>query len=143
MVAGSFFLTPATAIRYEKHDRRVQRMSKEEELGIGKSGRKVDMKEEYYVSIQIVFIDQSQIDQGQESVLMLGAETLCERLGRLGTETCQEASRRTRREAIIEIVNFDISGQNEKRKPIVPAESIGLTEINRPDSKFEHYIESW
>ena len=35
MVAGSFFLTPATAIRYEKHDRKVRRMSKEEELGIG------------------------------------------------------------------------------------------------------------
>jgi len=50
MVAGSFFLTPATAIRYEKHDRRVRRLSKEEELGIGKAGRKVDMKEEYYVS---------------------------------------------------------------------------------------------
>lgn len=49
MVAGSFFLTPATAIRYEKHDRRVRRMSKEEELGIGKAGRKVDMNEEYYV----------------------------------------------------------------------------------------------
>ncbi|KAH8588649.1 cytochrome c oxidase assembly protein COX16-domain-containing protein [Bisporella sp. PMI_857] len=48
MVAGSFFLTPATAIRYEKHDRRVRRMSKEEELGIGKDKRKVDMKEEYY-----------------------------------------------------------------------------------------------
>lgn len=50
MVAGSFFLTPATAIRYEKHDRRVQRLSKDEELGIGKNARKVDMKEEYYVS---------------------------------------------------------------------------------------------
>lgn len=49
MVAGSFFLTPATAIRYEKYDRRVRRLSKEEELGIGKGGRKVDMKEEYYV----------------------------------------------------------------------------------------------
>ncbi|KAI9731831.1 MAG: Cytochrome oxidase assembly [Claussenomyces sp. TS43310] len=48
MVAGSFFLTPATAIRYEKHDRRVRRLSKEEELGIGKAGRKVDMNEEYY-----------------------------------------------------------------------------------------------
>jgi len=49
MVAGSFFLTPATAVRYEKHDRKVKRMSKEDELGIGKSIRKVDMKEEYYV----------------------------------------------------------------------------------------------
>lgn len=26
-------------------------MTKEEELGIGKSGRKVDMKDEYYVSL--------------------------------------------------------------------------------------------
>lgn len=51
MVAGSFFLTPATAIRYEKHDRRVQRLSKDEELGIGKNARKVDMKEEYYVGL--------------------------------------------------------------------------------------------
>jgi cytochrome c oxidase assembly protein subunit 16 len=48
MVAGSFFLTPATAIRYEKHDRRVRRLTKEEELGLGKAGRRVDMKEEYY-----------------------------------------------------------------------------------------------
>ncbi|KAI9820322.1 MAG: Cytochrome oxidase assembly [Pycnora praestabilis] len=48
MVAGSFFLTPATALRYEKHDRKVKQMSKEEELGIGKDRRKIDMKEEYY-----------------------------------------------------------------------------------------------
>jgi cytochrome c oxidase assembly protein subunit 16 len=53
MVAGSFFLTPATAVRYEKHDRRVQRLSKEDELGIGKAGRRVNMKEEYYVSLYI------------------------------------------------------------------------------------------
>ncbi len=51
MVAGSFFLTPATAIRYEKHDRKVRRVSKEEELGIGKGVRKVDMKEEYHVGV--------------------------------------------------------------------------------------------
>ncbi|POS87855.1 cytochrome c oxidase assembly protein cox16 [Erysiphe pulchra] len=48
MVAGSFFLTPATAVRFEKHDRKVRRMTREEALGIGKTGRKVDMKEEYY-----------------------------------------------------------------------------------------------
>jgi cytochrome c oxidase assembly protein subunit 16 len=51
MVAGSFFLTPATALRYEKNDRRVQQMNKDEELGIGKDRRKVDMNEEYYVSL--------------------------------------------------------------------------------------------
>lgn len=48
MVAGSFFLTPATALRFERHDRKIRRMSNEEALGLGKSGRRVDMKEEYY-----------------------------------------------------------------------------------------------
>ena len=49
MVAGSFFLTPATAIRYERHDRKVRRMTREEELNLGGNRRQVDMKEEYYV----------------------------------------------------------------------------------------------
>ncbi len=49
MVSGSFFLTPATALRYEKHDKKVTQMSKEEALNVGKNKRKVDMKEEYYV----------------------------------------------------------------------------------------------
>ncbi|KAL9067772.1 MAG: hypothetical protein Q9161_006681 [Pseudevernia consocians] len=48
MVAGSFILTPATALRYERHDRKVQQMTKEEELGIGKDRRRVDINEEYY-----------------------------------------------------------------------------------------------
>ncbi|KAK6952412.1 Cytochrome oxidase assembly [Daldinia eschscholtzii] len=48
IVAGSFVLTPATAVRYEKHDRRVRQMTREEELGIGKSGRRVNIKDEYY-----------------------------------------------------------------------------------------------
>lgn len=50
MVLGSFFLTPATALRYERHDRKVRQLSKEEELGIGKDKRKIDLREEYYVS---------------------------------------------------------------------------------------------
>ncbi|TGZ82153.1 hypothetical protein EX30DRAFT_340046 [Ascodesmis nigricans] len=48
IVAGSFWLTPATALRYEKHDRKVQRLTQEEAMGLGKDRRKVDMKEEYY-----------------------------------------------------------------------------------------------
>ncbi|KAL7620952.1 Cytochrome oxidase assembly [Parahypoxylon ruwenzoriense] len=48
IVAGSFVLTPATAVRYEKHDRRVRQMTREEELGVGKSGRRVNIREEYY-----------------------------------------------------------------------------------------------
>jgi cytochrome c oxidase assembly protein subunit 16 len=50
VIAGSFVLTPATAIRYERHDRKVRQMTKEEELGVRRAARKVDMKEEYYVS---------------------------------------------------------------------------------------------
>lgn len=50
IVAGSFVLTPATAIRYEKHDRKVRQLTKEEELNVRRAARKVDMKEEYYVS---------------------------------------------------------------------------------------------
>lgn len=49
MVLGSFFLTPATALRYERHDRKVQQVSEEEKLGIGKDRRKIDLREEYYV----------------------------------------------------------------------------------------------
>jgi cytochrome c oxidase assembly protein subunit 16 len=53
IVAGSFVLTPATAIRYERHDRKVRRMSREEELGLKNNSRKVDMREEYYVGLQL------------------------------------------------------------------------------------------
>ncbi|KAL2038717.1 hypothetical protein N7G274_008475 [Stereocaulon virgatum] len=48
MVAGSFVLTPATALRYERHDRKVKQLTKEEELGLGKERRRVDINEEYY-----------------------------------------------------------------------------------------------
>lgn len=50
MVLGSFFLTPATALRYERHDRKVRQLTEDERLGIGSNKRKIDMKEEYYVS---------------------------------------------------------------------------------------------
>ncbi|KAI9172512.1 Fungal chitosanase [Paramyrothecium foliicola] len=48
IIAGSFALTPSTAIRYERQDRKVRQMSTEEELNIGRGRRKVDMREEYY-----------------------------------------------------------------------------------------------
>lgn len=50
IIGGSFVLTPATAIRYERHDRKVKMVSREDELGIGKAGRRVNMREEYNVS---------------------------------------------------------------------------------------------
>ena len=51
MLLGSFFLTPATALRYERHDRKVKTMTEDEKLGIGKDRRRIDRKEEYYVSV--------------------------------------------------------------------------------------------
>ncbi|KAL2754025.1 hypothetical protein ACRALDRAFT_2109483 [Sodiomyces alcalophilus JCM 7366] len=48
MIAASFVLTPATAIRYEKYDRKVRQVTKEEELGLRRNARKVNMKDEYY-----------------------------------------------------------------------------------------------
>lgn len=51
IIGGSFVLTPATAIRYERHDRRVRQMSKDEELNVRRAPRKVDMREEYYVRL--------------------------------------------------------------------------------------------
>lgn len=54
IVAGSFMLTPATALRYERYDRKNQQMSHEEAMGLGQNRRKVDMRDEYYVSIPLL-----------------------------------------------------------------------------------------
>jgi cytochrome c oxidase assembly protein subunit 16 len=48
IVAGSFLLTPATAVRYERHDLKHQMLSKDEALGLGKDRRKVNVRDEYY-----------------------------------------------------------------------------------------------
>ncbi|KXL46684.1 hypothetical protein M433DRAFT_143050 [Acidomyces richmondensis BFW] len=48
MVLGSFFLTPATALRYERHDRKVQQVTEQEKLGMSKEKRKIDLRDEYY-----------------------------------------------------------------------------------------------
>ena len=53
MVLGSFFLTPAAALRFERHDRKTRQMTRDEEMSfLGKEKRKVDIREEYYVSLR-------------------------------------------------------------------------------------------
>lgn len=53
MLLGSFFLTPATAVRYEKHDRKTHMLDREEALGLSRSREEVvgrgkrDVREEY------------------------------------------------------------------------------------------------
>jgi cytochrome c oxidase assembly protein subunit 16 len=56
MVAGSFFLTPVTAVRYEKHDKKQRFLSKDEALGIGANRRKVDVRDEYYVGYSCYYV---------------------------------------------------------------------------------------
>lgn len=50
IVAGSFMLTPATALRYERYDRKNQQITQEQAMGLRGERRKVNMKDEYYVS---------------------------------------------------------------------------------------------
>ncbi|EWC44761.1 mitochondrial cytochrome c oxidase assembly protein COX16 [Drechslerella stenobrocha 248] len=48
VLAGAVFLTPGQALRYERHDRKVRKMSQEEAMGLQKDRRSVDMNDEYY-----------------------------------------------------------------------------------------------
>ncbi|KAI9639702.1 cytochrome c oxidase assembly protein COX16-domain-containing protein [Dioszegia hungarica] len=50
VVASSFALEGFTRTRYDLRDQQVQTLSKEEELGMKQGRKKVDIKEEYYVS---------------------------------------------------------------------------------------------
>lgn len=67
IVAGSFALTPAAALRYERYDRKVKQLSQEEAIDLGLKGsdgeegikrnprRRIigDEREEYYVSLNV------------------------------------------------------------------------------------------
>lgn len=48
--AGSIYLAEFTTVRYEQYDEKVTLMSEEEALSVDKAKRKVNMKDEYYVS---------------------------------------------------------------------------------------------
>jgi cytochrome c oxidase assembly protein subunit 16 len=78
IVAGSFMLTPATALRYERFDRKNQRITQEEKMGLGQNRRKVNMKDEYYVS--------GHEDGGYVTWANALAEIAGEGFGKLGAE---------------------------------------------------------
>lgn len=73
IVAGSFVLTPAAALRYERYDRKVQQLSQEEAMELGLKGpdgeegikrnprRRIigNERDEYYVSLVIVDVGSS------------------------------------------------------------------------------------
>lgn len=50
VVVSSYALQTLTSTRYELNDQKVQAVSKEDELGMSKDRKKVDIREEYYVS---------------------------------------------------------------------------------------------
>jgi cytochrome c oxidase assembly protein subunit 16 len=93
IVAGSFMLTPATALRYERYDRKNQQISQEEAMGLGQNRRKVNMKDEYYVS-GLERLEVSQLWEMDRPGKPLGmftneyAETTSEGSRGLGTEAC-------------------------------------------------------
>ena len=97
MIAGSFALTPATALRYERHDRKLQQLSQEEALNLGLKDatdderikrnprRRIvgDDREEYYASF-------SSSDPSSPILTFFSfflAETDGQGPGQLGTET--------------------------------------------------------
>jgi len=99
IIGGSFVLTPATAIRYERHDRKVRQMTREEELNVGKGGRKVDIREEYYVSLLLPVADEQcfEIPTSNDFV----SETRGQGPGQLGAETGEAAQGRNRWNLVI------------------------------------------
>lgn len=56
MFVGSIYLAEFTSVRYEQYDEKVTMMTEEEALKMDREKRKVDMKEEYYVSLVLVTI---------------------------------------------------------------------------------------
>ncbi|KLT38774.1 cytochrome c oxidase assembly protein COX16, mitochondrial [Cutaneotrichosporon oleaginosum] len=48
VVASSYALQTFTSTRYELNDQKVSAVSKEDELGMSKDRKKVDIREEYY-----------------------------------------------------------------------------------------------
>lgn len=56
MVGASFALQGFTKTRYEYQGQKVQTMNKEEQLGMSKDRKRVDIREEYYVSIHALHL---------------------------------------------------------------------------------------
>jgi cytochrome c oxidase assembly protein subunit 16 len=88
IVAGSFMLTPATALRYERYDRKNQQITQEEAMGLRGDRRKVNMKDEYYVRLKL---DAECLVRADKIV-----EAASKGLGELGAETSQTTAWRDR-----------------------------------------------
>jgi len=112
ILLGSFMLTPATALRYERYDRKNQQITHEQAMGLRGERRKVNMKDEYYVRIQ----GNNMIGRGWTDNR---AEITGERHRRLGAEACQAATGRARRHTCINaLCTYITSSDTALRKTI-------------------------
>jgi cytochrome c oxidase assembly protein subunit 16 len=90
IVLGSFMLTPATALRYERYDRKNQQITHEQAMGLRGERRKVNMKDEYYVrTVAEMAIRRAWTDKC--------TEITGQRPRGLGAEACQAVAGRARR----------------------------------------------
>jgi cytochrome c oxidase assembly protein subunit 16 len=76
IVAGSFMLTPATALRYERYDRKNQQITQEDAMGLRQERRKVNMKDEYYVSRSLFLGEDRRIRNWFDGLLTSGTQRL-------------------------------------------------------------------
>lgn len=119
MVAGSFFLTPATALRYERHDRKVRQLSQDEAMSLGLKGKGEEgeggikrnprrrvvgsEKDEYYVCDSLAGLWGVLRRRKTDRTLL---EIDGQRPGQLGAETSSEVQGRTGWEAVVSLGNF-------------------------------------
>lgn len=113
MVAGSFILTPATALRYERYDRKVKQVSREEAMDLGLRGvdggegirrnprRRIvgDEREEYYVSPEC-FVSPTIRLHVCELTELGATEAHGQGSGQLGAEASAEIQGRTGRKIV-------------------------------------------
>jgi hypothetical protein len=94
IVAGSFGLSYLTQTRYDYNASKVQTISKQDELGMRKDRRKVDIREEYFVSRTALLVRDGRIDADILTATATAGKG--RRIGQLGAQKDRETSWRTR-----------------------------------------------
>jgi cytochrome c oxidase assembly protein subunit 16 len=124
ILLGSFMLTPATALRYERYDRKNQQITQEQAMGLRGERRKVNMKDEYYVRIKDNMIT-------WEICTDKCAEITGERSRGLGAEACQAVTGRARRHTCVIMLCTDRTASDTAlRKAISKINSIPPHDTN-------------
>jgi cytochrome c oxidase assembly protein subunit 16 len=134
ILLGSFMLTPATALRYERYDRKNQQITQEQAMGLRGERRKVNMKDEYYVRILHTMVF-------WEICANKCAEITSERPRGLGAEACQAATGRARRHTcVITLCTYKTASVTALRKATSKMNSIPLHDTNNSTLFHEHTL---